>query len=83
MILRKLREEEKVELEIQAKRKQVCPAEESLLKINRYAMADGRRIGLKEDYSVSYKLQNSRLAGKRILVVSQNLLNPFITLGVP
>lgn len=65
MILRKL-EKEKVELQIQAKRRQVCPTEESLLKMNKCAMADGRRIELKEEYSVSFKPQKSRPAGKRI-----------------
>lgn len=82
MILSKLGEKEKVEVQIQAKRRQVCPTEESLLKMKRSAMAAGRRIELKEEYCLSFKPQMSRPAGKRIPVVPQNVPNPFI-LGVP
>lgn len=82
-MLRKLGEEEKMELQIPAKRRQVCPTKESLLKINKCATADGRRTELKDEYSVSFKPQMSRPAGKRILEVPQKVPNPFITLGVP
>lgn len=67
-------------LKIHAKKRQVCLTEEPLLKINRCAMAESRRVKQKGMCSVSFKPWN-RPTGKRILVGPEKGHNLFFTLG--